>query len=180
MRPHRANIHASCVAIGRKGVLLLGESGSGKSDIVLRLIDAGATLVADDRTILWVKKGGLYATAPATIRGLLEIRGIGIVKMASRASVRVGLVVKLAGEGARLPQTRFYSPPAPLKLKAMPPQLAFDAHFASTPAKIRAALAYSKNISQDNFHLKSKAKRRISLSPAKRFASVRRRSTEEI
>ena len=150
-----ANIHASCVALGGRGVLLLGPSGAGKSDLALRLIDDGATLVADDRTLLFAKGGALHAKAPASIKGLLEIRGVGIVKLPVRASVRIALVVKLGGEGARLPTLRLYSPPKALKLAACPPQIAADARFASTPARIRAALAaFSRDLFRDTFNTK--------------------------
>ena len=135
------NIHASCVAIAGKGVLLLGASASGKSDLALRLIDGGARLVADDRTILRVKNGVLSASAPPSIRGLLEIRAVGIVKLPVRASAPVALVVELGREGARLPDRCVWHPPAPLKPARFPPQIALDAQFASTPARIRAALA---------------------------------------
>ncbi len=101
------NIHASCVAIGRHGVLLLGKSGAGKSDLALRLIDQGAVLVADDRVILCTHKGVLNALAPETIEGLLEIRGLGIVALPARAKVRVSLAVRLGREGARLPRPAF-------------------------------------------------------------------------
>src|SRR6187402_281581 len=130
------NIHASCVAIGAKGVLLLGPSGAGKSDLALRLIDGGAQLVADDRTILFTNKGALSAKAPATIRGLIEIRGVGIVKMPARAQVKIALVVKLGKEGERLPVHQPWK--SPLKGAAQVPQIILNAQHASTPAKIRA------------------------------------------
>ena len=143
------NIHATCIAIGTKGVLLLGSSGAGKSDLALRLIDGGAQLVADDRTILFIDKGALWAKAPATIRGLIEIRGVGIVKMPARARVRIALVVKLGKEGMRLPVHRPWK--APLK-GALVPQIALDARFASSPAKIRAALkAFAQGLFRDTF-----------------------------
>jgi HPr kinase/phosphorylase len=143
------NIHASCVAIGAKGVLLLGPSGAGKSDLALRLIDGGAKLVADDRTILFIDKGALCAKAPASIRGLIEIRGVGIVKMPARARVKIALVVKLGKEGERLPVHRPWK--APLK-GAYVPQIALDAHYASSPAKIRAALkAFAQGLFQGTF-----------------------------
>jgi hypothetical protein len=151
------NIHASCVALGAQGVLLLGPSGSGKSDLALRLIDDGAKgnarLVADDRTLLFVKGGALHAKAPAAIRGLLEIRGVGIVKLPVRAHVRIALVVRLGREGARLPAPQFYRPPAGLQPAA--PQILLDARHASTPAKIRLALAaFSRGLFRDTFILK--------------------------
>jgi HPr kinase/phosphorylase len=149
-----ANIHASCVALRGRGVLLLGPSGSGKSDLALRLIDQGAMLVADDRTILFVRKGALHAKAPASIKGLLEIRGLGIVELPIRASVKIVLCVRLGGEGARLPGRRLYH--APRTMPALPvPQIALDGRFASTPAKIRAALAaHAQGSFRDTFRLK--------------------------
>jgi serine kinase of HPr protein (carbohydrate metabolism regulator) len=150
-----ANIHASCVALGAQGVLLLGPSGAGKSDLALRLIDDGAKLVADDRTLLFTKNGALHAKAPASIKGLLEIRGVGIVKLPVRTNVRIALVVRLGREGARLPAQRLYRPPAGLQLATHPPQISADARFASTPAKIRAALAaFSRGLFRDTFNTK--------------------------
>jgi hypothetical protein len=147
-----ANVHASCVAIAGRGVLLTGKSGSGKSDLALRLIDGGARLVADDRTLLSVAKGRLRARAPASIKGLLEIRGLGIVAFAPRAGVEIALVVRLGREGARLPAARIYHLPAPLKGAKPVPVIALDARFASTPAKIRAALAaFSQGLLRDTF-----------------------------
>jgi HPr kinase/phosphorylase len=147
-----ANIHASCVAIGAKGVLLLGKSGAGKSDLALRLIDQGARLVADDRTILYVTGGALHARAPASIEGLLEIRGVGIIRLPSRANVKIALVVNLGREDQRLPPARRYRLPQPLVVKARPPEIVLDALFASTPVKIRAAVrAFSRGLFRDTF-----------------------------
>ena len=69
----KANIHASCVAFRGKGVLLLGPSGAGKSSLALQLMDGGARLVADDRCDLSARGGKLYAAAPASIAGLIEL-----------------------------------------------------------------------------------------------------------
>jgi len=147
-----ANIHASCVAIGAQGILLLGKSGAGKSDLALRLIDGGARLVADDRTILFVTKGALHARAPDSIKGLLEIRGVGIVAFPARSLAKIALVVRLGREDARLPGERLYHIPEPLKGAKAVPQIALDARFASTPAKIRAALAaFSRGSFRDTF-----------------------------
>ena len=149
------NIHASCVAIGPLGVLLLGPSGAGKSDLALRLIDEGAKLVADDRTILFAKGKALHARAPASIKGLLELRALGIVELPVRTEAKIALVVRLGPEGARLPGPRIYHAPTALKAVTPPPLIALDARFASTPAKIRAALAaFSRGAFRDNFHLK--------------------------
>lgn len=146
------NIHASCVAIGRTGVLLLGKSGSGKSDLALRLIDQGAVLVADDRTILSLEKGALYARAPASIAGLMEVRGLGIIQFPVRAKVRIALAVQLGREDMRLPAQRFYRPPASLKPQIRVPEILLDAQLAATPAKIRSALAaFSQGLFRDTF-----------------------------
>jgi hypothetical protein len=150
-----ANIHASCVAIGRHGVLILGNSGAGKSDLALRLIDQGAVLVADDRTVLFVDKGALHARAPASISGLLEVRGLGIVKLRVRKKVMISLAVRLGPEGTRLPAQRFYRPPAQLGPRSRVPEILLDGRHSSTPAKIRTALAaFSKGLFRDTFDVK--------------------------
>jgi len=148
----QANIHASCVALRGKGILLLGPSGCGKSDLALRLIDEGARLVSDDRTILFIAKGALHAKAPASIKGLLEVRGLGIIQLPVRATVKIVLAVKLGREGKRLPAPAIYHLPTGLAPAAKVPQITQDARFASTPAKIRAALAaFSKGLFRDTF-----------------------------
>src|SRR5215204_7027505 len=96
-------IHASTVASDGRAVLISGPSGSGKSDLALRLLDRGFTLVSDDQTI--VRKDGdrVLASAPPTIHGKLEIRGVGIVDMESVSDVPLALVVELTSEIQRLP-----------------------------------------------------------------------------
>lgn len=98
-------VHGSCVALAEVGVLIRGPSGSGKSDLALRLIDGGALLVADDQTRLAVEGGRLTARAPDAITGRLEVRGLGIVPVASVAAAILGLVVDLVPPEAieRLP-----------------------------------------------------------------------------
>ncbi len=98
-------LHASTVAFGRAGgILILGPSGSGKSTLALRLIGAGAQLVADDRTIVMAKGGRLFARAPRAIAGLVEARGLGIVRLLPLRLVQLRLVVDLAAPGpARMP-----------------------------------------------------------------------------
>ncbi|WP_294321957.1 HPr kinase/phosphatase C-terminal domain-containing protein [uncultured Sphingomonas sp.] len=96
-------VHASCVAIDGRAVLIAGPSGAGKSDLTLRLIDAGAMLVSDDYTALTVRDGALYAAPPATIAGRIEVRGIGIVERPFVADVPVALWVA-AGMPERMPE----------------------------------------------------------------------------
>ena len=88
-------VHASCVAIDGTGVLLCGPSGSGKSDLALRLLDGGAQLVADDRTDLTGRDGGVWATSPAEIAGLIEVRGVGVLRLDAIDGIGLGLVVNL-------------------------------------------------------------------------------------
>src|SRR5882757_3028333 len=90
-----ATIHATCVALDGRGVLLRGPSGSGKSDLALRLIDAGARLVADDQTELRRQGDTIFARAPATIAGLIEVRGVGIIRLEPVAEAPITLVVDL-------------------------------------------------------------------------------------
>ena len=91
-------IHASCAARDGAGVLLLGPPGSGKSDLALRLLDCGFMLVADDR--VEVDEG--VARPPAALAGLLEVRGVGILRLPYLQSVRLALAVELT-EPPRLP-----------------------------------------------------------------------------
>ena len=91
-----SNIHASCVDYDGKGILLLGASGSGKSGLCLELIlNYNAVLVADDRVELTPKAGGVYASAPENIKGLLEVRNVGILRLPVREETRVQAVVRL-------------------------------------------------------------------------------------
>lgn len=96
-------IHASCVAIGGRAVLLCGASGSGKSDLALRLIDRGAELVADDQVLLTRDGNTLRASPPATIAGKIEVRGLGILAMPHRTAMPVSLLIQLDDPIARMP-----------------------------------------------------------------------------
>ena len=106
------NIHATCVAIDGKGILILGKSGSGKSDLALRLIEyKGAVLVSDDRTDIDVSGDKLIAKAPKLLKGLLEVRGVGIAKFESVDKADVKLVVNLIDDIKkieRMPEEKFY------------------------------------------------------------------------
>lgn len=94
-------VHAACVEWLGAGILIRGKSGAGKSDLALRLIDAGAALVADDQVLL---ENGI-ASAPARLQGLLEVRGLGIVRLPFVKKTAVVLTIDLcsADEIERLP-----------------------------------------------------------------------------
>ncbi len=133
-------IHASCVVIAGRAVLLAGPSGSGKSDVTLRLIDGGAQLVADDQTELRVVDGQLLAISPASIAGLLEIRHVGVLRVPHCPSAPVALYVEFVQEDIKL--ERLPEPEHIILLDHKVRQIRLYAHAASTPAKIRAALLY--------------------------------------
>lgn len=133
----RLLLHATAVAIDGRAVLLRGPSGSGKSDLALRLIDAGARLVADDQSELYREGDRVIVRAPASIAGLIEVRGIGIVRLDALAEAPVALIVDLvpSEEIERLPARHSETILGlALPLIRMPP---FD---ASAAAKLRLAL----------------------------------------
>jgi serine kinase of HPr protein (carbohydrate metabolism regulator) len=129
-------VHASTVATDGRAVVILGPSGSGKSDLALRLLDRGFTLVSDDQTV--VKKDGerLVASAPPNIAGKLEIRGIGIVDMETVTNIPVALLVELTSEIQRLPDESRERPLLGVKV----PLISIDAMTASAPSKVALAL----------------------------------------
>ena len=101
------HIHATCIAVHGHGVILRGASGSGKSDLALRLVDEGAQLVADDLCRIDARNGQLVAFPPDRLAGFLEVRGLGIVPVPSCGPVPVSLLCDLraGGETERLPET---------------------------------------------------------------------------
>lgn len=102
-------IHATCVTIGGIGVMLRGPSGTGKSDLALRLIDRGAVLIGDDYVEATARDSALHVTVPERIAGLIEVRGVGILPFPYRAGATIGLVVELHVDPdaeERLPEAR--------------------------------------------------------------------------
>lgn len=136
-----ALVHGSCVDVSGVGVLLRGPSGSGKSDLALRLIGGGARLVADDQVALSAADGELSASAPVAIAGLLEVRGLGPVPVAAAASTPLRLVYDLVEPEAveRLPG------PATVTYEEIEVPLLRVAPFeASAPDKVRLAARRAK------------------------------------
>ncbi len=116
-------VHGTCVALGRSAALLRGPSGSGKSDLALRFLFLARrgpaaleppTLVADDQVRIRREGDRLLVEAPATLRGKLEVRGLGIVEMKSTAEAELVLVADLvaAGEVERMPDAGAMGEPA--------------------------------------------------------------------
>lgn len=147
MKQSQIFLHGTCVSISGAGVLILGEPGNGKSTLALRLIDEPgygisgtllrSELVADDQVIVTRDQDRLVASAPANLRGKLEIRGLGIVTLATPASVPLALVVKLRDHSAieRLPDPATFD-----ILGTTLPLVEIDGKLPSAPARLRAAL----------------------------------------
>ncbi len=137
MSAAETQVHATCVALGGHAVLLRGASGSGKSDLALRLIDAGWALVADDRTDLRRDGWTLIATAPPTIAGKIEVRGVGIVRLEATPPTPLHLVIDLVAPAAveRLPE------PATTEILGLAlPRLKLMPFESSAVIKVRLAL----------------------------------------
>ena len=128
-------IHATCVAIAGRAILIAGASGRGKSDLALRLIDRGAALVSDDYTLVNVAEGRLLASAPERIAGKIEVRGLGIVEYPALRDVPVCLIADLDAPVDRLPDPMFR------RLCGLDiPWIALSALEASAPIKLEGAL----------------------------------------
>jgi HPr kinase/phosphorylase len=149
------NVHASCVMLAKAaaifgavpgdGILILGASGAGKSSVALKLLAMGAALVADDRVELFEQEQALWARAPASLAGLIEARGLGIVTLPHAASARVTLAVQLGPNAARHPHREDYEPPAPLSVRTKPPLLRLSAQDAAIAEKVVLAAAAFSN-----------------------------------
>jgi len=142
----RELVHGTCVALGQRGALLRGESGSGKSDLALRFLsligegDLRPCLVADDQVWIDTQDGGqVIASAPEALAGLLEVRGLGIAKMPYLATTPLVLVCDLVA-GDTVPRM----PPDPWDRTTLAgaaiPALKLPAFEASAPLKLRMAL----------------------------------------
>jgi len=130
-------VHVTAVVIDGKAVLLRGPPGAGKSDLALRLIDGGAALIADDQAELRRSGSHIFVTAPASIAGLIEIRGVGILRLEVVEEAALAMCVDLlpSTEIERLPERRFEA-----VLGAAIPLIAVSAFEASAAAKVRLAL----------------------------------------
>ena len=129
-------VHASCVALEGRAVLISGPSGAGKSDLALRLFDRGFALVSDDQTVVRRDGNRLVATAPAAIAGKIEIRGIGIVEMEAVAEAPVSMLVELTSEIERLPEDKRERSVMGVPL----PLVSIEPKSASAAAKVSLAL----------------------------------------
>lgn len=130
-------IHASCVAIDGHALLIAGSSGSGKSDLALRLLDRGASLVSDDYTIVTRDGDRLIAGAPPNIAGRIEVRGVGLLEWPAASATPIALYLTLDCPAERMP-----ADPLPNRtiLGIDIPLLAINALESSAPIKVELAL----------------------------------------
>ncbi len=130
-------IRGTAIALGFEGVLLQGGSGAGKSDLALRLIEGGARLIADDYTRIHVRDGRLHAAAPDGIRGLLEVRGLGVLRCEPIDTAPLAVAVELVAPACvpRLPDPLTVS-----FLGVALPLFRLAPFEASAPAKVRLAV----------------------------------------
>lgn len=146
-------VHATSVVLGavagrfggneQCAVLLMGPPGSGKSDVALRLIAQGGQLIADDQTNLSSDTESLFAHAVESIAGLIEVRGVGIIRLDHTSKAPIALAVNLDPSAApnRLPEPALYAPPAPLAASCPPPLVNLNPFEPSVTAKIAVAAA---------------------------------------
>ena len=128
-------LHATTVAIDGRAVLIEGPSGAGKSDLALRLIDRGAKLVSDDRTLVVREGGELLARAPHLQAGRIEVRGVGLANVAHVAEAPVALLVRLDPDPPRMPERRRRTM-AGVEVR----MLTLDPRAASAPIAVELAL----------------------------------------
>lgn len=131
-------IRGSSIAIDQHGILLRGDSGVGKSDLALRLIDGGATLISDDYTVVENRQGHLFASAPEAIQGLFEVRGLGVLQWSETTTARLVAIFDLV---PKLTVDRLPEPNVTDILGFMIPCFRLAPCEPSAPNKIRLALA---------------------------------------
>ena len=129
-------VHATAIAIEGDAILLRGPPGAGKSDLALRLIEGGARLLADDQAVLRRADNHVLVRAPAAISGLIEVRGVGIVRVDSLDEAPLTLVVDLVPsvQVERIPDNRFE-----VVLGLSIPLIALAPFEVSAAAKLRLA-----------------------------------------
>ncbi len=135
--------HAGLIALygrrGWRGVLIQGPSGIGKSDLALRSLEAGFSLVSDDRTLLWVSQGRLFGACPPTIAGLIEARGVGVSPRPARSFCEISLVVQCVGSDTPVERIPVFASHAILGVAC--PTLDLRPLEASSPVKLIHALS---------------------------------------
>ena len=117
-----------------RGVLIEGPSGAGKSGLALLALAEGFRLVADDRVVLWTSDGRLYGRAPESLSGLMEVRGLDVVRLTPLPFAEVTLVARL-GRAERMPDPAFAD-----ILGLQVPLIILEPGESTAPAKLGRAL----------------------------------------
>lgn len=138
----QVSIHATAVAIKNRGILIMGPSGSGKSDLALRLIDRGATLISDDQVILSRQEEIAYLSPPVNIAGKIELYSLGIFDAPFVKDVPLSMIVKLNTESERFPLDCRSMPLLDLKF----PFITLDGRISSAPIKVEMELLRIANM----------------------------------
>ena len=129
--------HGTAVSYNGSGILILGPSGSGKSDLALRLINEGADLIADDQVLIKLVGKALQLSAPDSISGLIEVRGVGIIKIKPVCYIPLSLIVEIKS-GAQLERIPIMKKDL---IEEIPiPVIKLDAFEGSAIAKIKILL----------------------------------------
>jgi len=149
--------HAGLIALrlqGRwAGVLVEGPSGVGKSDLMLRALDAGFRLVADDRTRVWASGGALWGRAPQPIAGLIEARGLGIVRDSALAYAEIVLLARCTDDREAIERMPDFACETLAGIAI--PRLDLDPRAASAPAKLRRAMEHLGSAAQQAYQAAS-------------------------
>lgn len=135
----KATLHATSVVFCGRGLLICGPSGSGKSDLALRIMDAGGSLIADDYTDVVVDGGKVMAAAPAATAGMMEVRGVGLLKVPAIRTARIDMVLECVKPESveRMPDKEMHM------IEDVPlPKWRINPFESSAVAKIRALLHY--------------------------------------
>ena len=137
-------VYGTCVALGGNAAILVGASGSGKSDLALRFLlatpaDLEPALIADDQVRVSLSAGRLIASAPETIAGLIEVRGIGVLSLPARDAAEIKLIVKLVDPEA-VPRMPPSAPPTQNVCGIDLPVLLLAPFESSAHFKIRLAI----------------------------------------
>ncbi|QJB68430.1 HPr kinase/phosphorylase [Parasphingorhabdus halotolerans] len=131
-------VHATSVAIHGHGIMIRGKSGSGKSDLALRLIDRGAVLISDDYCVLTPGEDKINISPPPTIAGKIEVASIGIIKLDYVSDVPLRIIVQLKKSAERFPMD---SPTSDL-LGYTLPTIVINPMEPSAPIKVEMAIRY--------------------------------------